>query len=83
MNQLYGMPVHTSPILSEKELKIPLSHDVPVSDECRARFNEWSLRMFGEQRVVYIMDLSALGMGNGRVIVSNPVNVAILKAQVL
>jgi hypothetical protein len=80
MNQLYGLPVHTSPLLAEKELKIKLSHDVLVSDEFRARFNEWSLNMFGEERMMYVMDLSALGISGGRVVMGHPRNVAMLKA---
>ena len=50
---LFGMRVIESPYITPVPT-IQVRHDVPMTDEGRAKMNAWLLEMFGTKEVAYI-----------------------------
>ena len=60
VNNYAGINIVTSLACPEFQPRITLSKKVPVSEEFRIKCDKFYLDFFGQERVSYIMDMSAL-----------------------
>lgn len=58
--RLFGMPIHSSPIVPEEEPKQKLSLEVEVSPEFRKQMDVWLDEFFGRKRVFWIIGQSMI-----------------------
>ena len=76
-----GIKVIESPHLpaTRPRYQLPQADKFPLPPGFREEFDAWVLSFFGTEQVMYVLDTDMLGMNDGKLIVANPTNLAILK----
>lgn len=78
MNKLFGLPIHSNPLIPDTMPVLQLSSTVNVSDAFRAEMNQWLLDTFGVKQVAFIVDMQALGLYGDKALFMSPRSFGIL-----